>query len=107
MSAASPFTDLPDDSAFERADLQVAVGEVRDGQVVVAAGDKPLIVTANRGRGRVTALLFSPEREPARSWKNLPIFWAKLAEVPGAWYVSGDFRQHGRLEQRRHFRGDD
>jgi hypothetical protein len=95
VSDSSPFTDLPDDSAFERADLQVAVGEVRDGQVVVAAGDKPLIVTANRGRGRVTALLFSPEREPARSWKNLPTFWAKLAEVPGAWYVSADFRQHG------------
>jgi hypothetical protein len=95
VNAASPFPDLPDDSAFERADLQVAVGEVRDGQVVVAAGDKPLIVTANRGRGQVTALLFSPEREPARSWKNLPTFWAKLAEVPGAWYVSGDFRQHG------------
>jgi hypothetical protein len=95
VSAASPFTDLPDDSAFERADLQVAVGQVRDGQVVVAAGDKPLIVTANRGRGRVTALLFSPEREPFRSWKNLPVFWAKLAEVPGGWYVWPDFRQPG------------
>ena len=71
------------------------MGQVRDGQVVVAAGDKPLIVTANRGRGRVTLLLFSPEREPFRSWKNLPIFWAKLAEVPGAWYVSADFRQQG------------
>jgi hypothetical protein len=95
VSAASPFTDLADDSAFEGADLQVAVGEVRDGQVVVAAGDKPLIVSANRGRGRVTALLSSPEREPFRSWKNLPVFWAKLAEVPGALYVSADFRQHG------------
>ena len=70
-------------------------GELRDGQVVVAAGDKPLIVTANRGRGRVTLLLFSPEREPFRSWKNLPTFWAKLAEVPGAWYVSADYRQPG------------
>jgi len=95
VSAASPFTDLPDDSAFERTDVQVAVGRVRDGQVVVAAGDKPLIVTANRGRGRVTLLLFSPEREPFRSWKNLPIFWAKLAEVPGAWYVWPDARQQG------------
>src|ERR1017187_5399059 len=95
VGAADPFKNLPDDSAFERAALQVAVGEVRDGQVVVTAGDKPLIVTANRGRGRVTALLFSPEREPARSWKNLPVFWAKLAEVPGAWYASADFRQHG------------
>ena len=81
--------------------------QVRDGQVVVAAGDKPLIVTANRGRGRVTLLLFSPEREPFRSWKNLPVFWAKLAEVPGAWYVSAGLPPAGRLEQRRHLRGDD
>jgi hypothetical protein len=95
LSAVDPFKDLPADVAFEGADLQVAVGRVRDGQVEVAAGDKPLIVTANRGRGRVTLLLFSPEREPFRSWKNLPVLWAKLAEVPGAWYVSGDFNQRG------------
>ena len=95
VSVTEPFKDLPDDPAFEAAGLQVAMGELRDGQVVVAAGDKPLIVTANRGRGRVTLLLFSPEREPFRSWKNLPTFWAKLAEVPGAWYVSADYRQQG------------
>jgi hypothetical protein len=75
--------------------MQVAMGTLRDGQVVVSAGDKPLIVTANRGRGRVTLLLFSPEREPFRSWKNLPTFWAKLVEVPGIWYVSADYRQQG------------
>jgi hypothetical protein len=95
VSAAEPFKDLPDDPAFEAAGLQVAMGELKDGQVVVAARDKPLIVTANRGRGRVTLLLFSPEREPFRSWKNLPTFWAKLVEVPGAWYVSADYRQQG------------
>jgi hypothetical protein len=95
VSTTAPFKDLPDDSVFERADLQVAEGELRDGRVVVVAGDKPLIVTANRGRGRMTVLLFSPEREPFRSWKNLPVFWAKLAEVPGAWYVSADVRQQG------------
>jgi hypothetical protein len=43
----------------------------------------------------VTLLLFSPEREPFRSWKNLPTFWAKLAEVPGVWYLSSDYRQQG------------
>jgi hypothetical protein len=95
VTAANPFSDLPDDSAFEGAALQVATGAVRDGQVEVAAGDVPLIVTAQRGRGRVTALLFSPEREPFRSWKNLPTFWARLAEVPGAWYVSSDFNRPG------------
>jgi hypothetical protein len=94
-TAADPFSDLPDDPAFEAAELQVATGVLRDGQVIVSAGDKPLIVTANRGRGQVTLLMFSPEREPFRSWKNLPTFWAKLAEVPGAWYVSPNYRQQG------------
>jgi hypothetical protein len=94
-AAAQPFSDLPDDNAFEAAPIQVATGTVRDGQVVVAAGNTPLIVTANRDRGRVTLLMFSPEREPFRSWKNLPTFWAKLAEVPGNMYLSGDYRQPG------------
>src|SRR5205085_12606363 len=82
-----PFVTLPDDFAFEAAELQVAVGAVRDGRIVVAArntnGDVPLVITASRGLGRVTLLSFSPEREPVRSWKNLPIFWARLTDVPG------------------------
>lgn len=87
--------DLPVDPAFELAALPVATGRVRDGRVVVAAegGDKPLIVTANRGYGRVTLLLFSPEREPFRSWQNLPTFWARLIDKPGALRVSEDSRQ--------------
>ena len=51
----------------------------------------PLLVTANRGLGRVTAMLFSPEREPFKSWKNLPAFWTKLAEVPAALYAGTDY----------------
>ena len=50
--------------------------------MVQGAEDTPLIITANRGRGRITVLMFSPEREPFRSWKNLPTFWSKLADVP-------------------------
>jgi hypothetical protein len=91
VNSAAPFNDLPDDAAFEGAPLQVATGALRDGSVVVSAGDTPLMVTAHRGRGRVTALLFSPEREPFRSWKNLPTFWAKMTEVPGSWYLSNAF----------------
>ncbi|HOX59612.1 MAG TPA: hypothetical protein P5205_21285 [Candidatus Paceibacterota bacterium] len=95
VNTAHPFSNLPDDPAFELASVQAATGQLRDGQVLVAAGDKPLIVTATRGCGRVTLLLFSPEREPFRSWKNLPTLWARLAEVPGAWYVSADYRHPG------------
>ncbi|HWQ92322.1 MAG TPA: hypothetical protein VN673_11665, partial [Clostridia bacterium] len=95
VSPERPFSDLADDFTFETAPLQVAVGRVRDGQVEVAAGETPLIVTAARGRGRITVLLFSPEREPARSWRHLPVLWARLAEVPGAQYVYSDFNQQG------------
>ncbi len=89
-----PFADMPDDPAFELADLQVmsvATPLPADAHAVVSAGATPLIVGANRGEGKVTLLLFSPEREPFKSWKNLPTFWAKLAEVPGNLYVSSDY----------------
>jgi len=91
----NPFNGLPIDLDFEGAEMQVALGTVREGNVDLKAGDTPLIVTTHRGRGRITALLFSPEREPLRSWKNLGVFWAKLAEVPSAWYVSKDLNPVG------------
>jgi hypothetical protein len=82
----NPFPDLPNDLDFESKEMQIASSQLRDGKVELAAGDAPLIVTSQRGRGRLTALLFSPEREPMRSWRQLPTFWAKLAEVPGSWF---------------------
>jgi hypothetical protein len=95
LLATNAFARLPDDFTFEAAEMQVATGSLRDGHVVVSAADTPLIITANRGRGRITGLLFSPEREPFRSWKNLPIFWAKMADVPGVLYVSSQYQQPG------------
>ena len=92
-SAANPFADLPHDGAFELADLPVATGLLHEGRVELASGDVPLIVTGNRGAGRVTALMFSPEREPMKSWKNLPTFWARILEVPGILYSSSDYYQ--------------
>lgn len=82
-TGADPYEEVGSDPAFENADLQIAVGTVRDGQVKLSAADAPLLVTAIRGRGRITVMLFSPEREPFRSWKNLPVFWARMLEVPG------------------------
>ena len=86
IGGSAAFDDTPVDTAFETNDLLVAQGTVLNGQVVLSSGEAPLVVTTVRGRGRVTALLFSPEREPVRSWKNLPTFWAKLTEVPVEWY---------------------
>jgi hypothetical protein len=80
------FAGLPSDSAFEDAELLVATGTPRNGRVLASAGDAPLIVTGLQGRGRVTVLLFNPERDPFRSWKNLPSFWAKVVGVPSVLY---------------------
>jgi len=95
VSPDQPFSDLLVDPVFEAAPLQVAAGTVRDGTAVLSVGDLPLLVTANRGRGRITALLASPEREPFRSWKNLSAFWALLSEVPGELYTAEARNQSG------------
>ncbi len=58
------------------------------GQTLLKSGTNtagvPLIVTHIRDRGRVTLLAFNPEREPIKSWKLRPWFWARLAGIPGA-----------------------
>lgn len=92
--ADRPFATLADDFGFEASALQVAVGQLRSGRVLAQEAEVPLMVTETLGQGRVTALLFSPEREPVRSWKLLPQFWARLAEVPGDRYVSSEQNQY-------------
>jgi hypothetical protein len=93
--AANPFREAADDFAFETAPMQVATGTLRDGLVLAGTDAAPLMVTAQRGNGRITVLLFSPEREPVRSWKNLGKFWAKISEVPGGWYTSESYQSPG------------
>jgi hypothetical protein len=95
-SAENPYAALAPDPAFSNAELAVASGTLREGaRVPLTAGDKPLVIQANRGRGKVTVLTFSPEREPFRSWKNRSWFWAKLVEVPTDWFVSADVNTFG------------
>lgn len=95
-SAPNPYAMLPNDPAFVDAQVAVATGTLHEGaRVPLAAQGKPLVIQANRGRGKVTVLTFSPEREPFRSWKNKAWFWAKLVEVPTDWFVSGDINTFG------------
>lgn len=91
VSPEAPFADLLDDSKFELEDMQVVTGVLRDGRVVFSSGGVPVMVTANRGLGRITALMFSPEREPFKSWKHTSAFWARMLEVPGRLYASTDY----------------
>jgi len=79
---SNPFAKLPADSKFESQPLQVATGTLRDGQVLVGSASKPLVITAQRGRGQLTVLTFSPELEPFVSWTNRPHFWAKMTDMP-------------------------
>src|SRR5205807_2379312 len=95
VEASNPFGSLAPDAGFETNDLQIVASSIRDGDVLLAADGAPLMITARRGRGRVTALMFSPEREPFRSWKHLSTFWARLAEVPGMLYTSASGVQMG------------
>ncbi len=95
QTAQTPFKELAGDEKFNAADLRVATGQWTNAQVEVASGGTPLVCVSPHGKGKITLLPFSPEREPVRSWKHLPVFWARLVEVPGKWYLSSDYHHHG------------
>lgn len=81
-----PFQELAADALFETEALPLATIEPESARIEAGTEDAPLIVSRDVDRGRVTALLFSPEREPVRSWRHLPALWARLLEVPAALY---------------------
>jgi len=85
----NPFLMLPDDGAFEAAPLPIVSATLRgDAATLIGSAGAPLALTASRGRGQITVLLFSPELEPFRSWRNKNWFWAKLGEVAPEWLAS-------------------
>ncbi len=91
----NPYAKLKSDDKFEQAPLQVAVGAVRDGTVVIGSSAAPLAVTAKRGRGQLTVLLFSPELEPFVTWMNRPYFWAKMSELPPELLALDQYNRYG------------
>src|SRR5438477_10655068 len=95
LPVAYPAARLAADPEFEGVEFPVATGAVRDGQVALSLQGTPLIVSARRGRGQITVLLFSPEREPFRSWKNREWFWAKLLSIPPGWFGSEYMNVYG------------
>jgi hypothetical protein len=82
-------SDPEDDAQFATAPLQAAAGSLRDGEVLIGTEAAPLAIDASRGRGKITVLLFSPEREPFVSWKGRTWFWARLAGVPAGTFQQG------------------
>jgi len=89
-AGTNPYALLRADAAFEEGGFFTFTGALRDGTVVVSAGGQPLAVSAPRGRGQVTVLLFSPEREPFKSWKHRAWFWARLLRIPGDFFEASN-----------------
>lgn len=79
---ANPYPGLATDAQFHQSELNVVTGQPVPGAILLSQGNAPLLLTARHGRGWVTVLTFSPEREPFRSWRHRDWFWAKLAAVP-------------------------
>ncbi len=86
---------VPRELSFESETLPVVTGNVVGGEVLLRSGESPLVVSGKRGRGQVTVLAFSPEREPFSSWKSRPWFWAKLNRIPEGWFEAPRFNSWG------------
>ncbi|MBL9126463.1 MAG: hypothetical protein JNL97_02390, partial [Verrucomicrobiales bacterium] len=92
---ADPYAFLEPQETFRNAEIPIVLGRVLDGRVLASIGDAPAIVSVARGRGTVTVLAFSPEREPFRSWKHRSWFWARLVGVPRELLTEGDSLRWG------------
>ena len=92
---SNPFTRLETDRTFENAPLPVAAATLRDGRVLIGTGEAPLVLQCARGRGTLTVLLFSPELEPFKSWKNRAWFWARICDVPLEWLAGWSYSRAG------------
>ena len=89
------YSRVPRELEFENADMPIVVGRQIDGTVLLDIEGTPLVISASRGRGTVTVLTFSPEREPFQSWKSKSWFWAKLNRVPFEWFDASQFNNWG------------
>jgi hypothetical protein len=77
-----PGQEWADDPEFDSASLEVAKGSLRDGTWLIGDATAPLAAEGFCGRGKITVLMFDPEREPFISWKNRGWLWAGLAGIP-------------------------
>lgn len=73
---------------FKTASTPIFQAEVRGGKVLADVDGQPLIVQGNRGRGMITVLTFTPEKEPFKSWKGRGWFWAQVVELPPSLFAN-------------------
>lgn len=88
-SVMNPGPSWEEDASLNEARVPVAQTRLHPPAVsLLQVEDRALVLRAHEGRGTITVLTFSPEREPFRSWKGRPWFWAGLldhnpAAMPG------------------------
>jgi hypothetical protein len=92
---AATLPPLTPDVEFADSDLPAAVGSLGDGRATYSLKGTPLVIEADRGRGKITVLAFDAERKPFASWKNRDRFWSRLANVPNSWYDPQDNVRYG------------
>ncbi len=85
-NVADVYDRLKPDPGFTGQEFPVVKAVPKDGRVLLRLGNNPLIVSAFRDRGTITALAFSPEKEPFKSWEHQPWFWSHLLKLPPAVY---------------------
>lgn len=87
----APPAELPapvDDASFDQAEMVFATGKSIPGaEIKLSVGGIPAIASIPRGRGAVSMLTFSPDREPFRSWSNRPWFWSQLVGLPASLFA--------------------
>lgn len=77
---------------FDDGELLVSTGTVApDAKVLMGLDGVPLMVRGNVGRGRVTVLTFSPEREPFLSWEHRDWFFTRVFGVSPEWFSTDQF----------------
>lgn len=94
--APNPYAAVPPDSAVDTNDFLVISARLREAATVRLEVDgRPWILSSQPGRGNLTVILFSPEREPFRSWQNRDWFWARLLDLPWSWFDTNQRYAYG------------
>ena len=91
LTAPLPINDMVPSDDLIKAEVSLATGFQRSGEVLLSFSEKPAIIRSSIGRAKITMLLFNPEREPFRSWEHRDWFWAKLLGVPARLFSMPQF----------------